>query len=168
MNELRGLMNKGDKADVDWLVNMYDKGGETLLVSSEELKQVLDTIQAPKLRRELEILENSPAVVKSIWRWISEAWMKAFPHVDFSASQFTKPWHTLAQLQTQLRKLTLLNGIYYPLENPWEVGNVEGIVRCLIKNAPEGYKIQMQNLLAGSKSSGEIRGKNKFTSRYNY
>lgn len=57
-----------------------------------------------------------------------------------------------------MRKLTILNGIYQD-ENPWEATNVEGIIRCLIKNAPEGYKIQMQNLLAGSRTPNEIKEK---------
>lgn len=36
---------------------------------------------------------------------------------------------------------------------------MDGIIRCLIKNAPEGYKIKMQNLLAGSRTPNEIKDK---------
>lgn len=160
MNELRGLLIKGELTDIDWLLHLYEKGGHTLMVSADELSQVIDAIEHPKLREQLlkDIEQQGRQALASIWHWVSKAWKKSFPHIDFSSSQFSKPWNNIGQLQHQLRKLTILNGIYHG-DNPWEATNVDGIIRCLIKNAPEGYKIQMQNLLAGSRTPNEIKEK---------
>lgn len=160
MNELRGLLLKAELTDVDWLLKIYEKGGNTLVVSGDELIQVLDAVEIPKLRSTLQkiIEEEGRQKVQSIWQWVAQAWRLTFPTVDFSSSQFSKPWFDWVQLQQLLRKLTLLNGIYQDVE-PWESTNVDGILRCLIRNAPEQYRMQVQNLLVGASTPTEIREK---------
>lgn len=99
------------------------------MINAEELAQVSDAIELGKLRRTMKThVENNKNALASLWHWISRAWREIFPALDMTSTQFSEKWHTLAELQTHLRKLVLLPSIYNPaVENPWENNQIEGI-----------------------------------------
>lgn len=52
------------------------KGGHTLMVSADELNQVIDAIEHPKLKQQLLIglEQQGRQYIASIWSWVPNAW----------------------------------------------------------------------------------------------
>lgn len=54
----------------------------------------------------------------------------------------------------------ILTSLYKPdLSSPWESSDVERIVNVLTRNAPNGHKMHLQNLIAGSRTAEDIKRK---------
>lgn len=49
--ELRKRLIKGELTDVEWLVKIYELGGDTSVLSADELTAVIDAIQSAKLKQ---------------------------------------------------------------------------------------------------------------------
>lgn len=49
--ELRKRWIKGELTDVEWLVKIYELGGDTSVLSADELTAVIDAIQSAKLKQ---------------------------------------------------------------------------------------------------------------------
>lgn len=125
--ELRKRLIKGELTDVEWLVKIYELGGDTSMLSADELTVVIDAIQSAKLKTALKEIAEQHSNSKIIMELDRRCVEKSIPSSGPVFRTVVRTRGSLTQLQTQLRKWVILTSLSKPDgSSPWENSEVEG------------------------------------------
>lgn len=120
-------MIKGELTDVEWLVKIYELGGDTSMLSADELTAVIDAIQLAKLKTALKEIAEQHSDSKIITELDRRCVEKSIPSSGPVFRAVVRTPGSLTQLQTQLRKWVILTSLSNPDgSSPWENSEVEG------------------------------------------
>lgn len=140
---MRTDISQKDLADAEWLLHIWDKGANTIMLAGTEMRQISAITEQSQLNAQLfAITQASPTGILTLWDWIAEAWRATYPAVDLTSLGDGLHWKDTAQAIKVTRKLAILAMIHNKnINTPMQVTTSNAIKKAILRGAPPHLKM---------------------------
>ena len=156
MSDLRKDFAQNGATDAQYMVRLWEKGADTILLHSTEMNRIKGIIENPSVFEALQqTLETAAGDTHPLLDWITAAWRLAFPSLDLTQFETSAKWHTYSEAINICRKLGVLWHIYNQAPTPQAAPMTPAFIRVVIKGAPPHLQMSLTTGLQASQTIGD-------------
>lgn len=149
LNDLRKEYAQNGSTDAEYMLRLWEKGADTVMLTSNEMSRLKGCIENPGVFDALEhVLHVGRNDTHPLLDWITAAWRLAYPHLDLTQFETAGQWDTYEKVIRILRKLGMLYFIYNAIPTPQAAPMIPSFRRIVIKGAPNNIRMTIAGPLA--------------------
>lgn len=156
--QLRNDFSQKGQTDGDFLFMLWSKGGESIRLSGNEVKQLNLQIDQPPVQEALSRLADMDKLeVRNLFEWVRRAWREGIPNMDLGFLEGRIRWNGPSEGIKLVKKLGVICYVYSDGEVPPLRSPLTAMLRRIIlKGAPENHRIILSTALAGANTLWDV------------
>lgn len=132
LSELRREYAQNGMKDATFIVRLWEKGADTVMLHEQEMRKIRNIIENPSIFEALEhCLDTSRGDTHPLLDWVTAAWRYAFPSLDLTQFETAGKWSTYQEAINTCRKLGILWFIYNQAPTP-QAAPLTPAFKCLL------------------------------------